>query len=59
MMEKKPQVALTSIEEFNKISDLRPYLLCHPDKEMVRASCLHYLGDKFQKFDNEQKQNEK
>ncbi len=35
---------------FFEIKDLRPYLIRHPDPEMVRASCLHFLGDKFQKF---------
>ena len=33
---------------FNNIKDLRIYLLKHPDQEMVRSSCLHYLGDKAQ-----------
>jgi len=32
-------------EEFNKIIDLRPHLLHHPDAKMVEASCVHYLGD--------------
>lgn len=41
-------------EYFNNIGDLRPLLLVHPDSEMVRAACLHYLGDKFQKFDKKQ-----
>ena len=35
-------------EEFNAITDLRPFLLRHPDHEMVRDACLHYLGDKYQ-----------
>lgn len=30
---------------FNNITDLRPYLLRHPNGEMVESSCLHYLGD--------------
>ena len=32
-------------EIFNKIEDLRNFLLHHADQEMIRASCLHYLGD--------------
>lgn len=39
-----------TIEQFNTIGDLRPFLLEHPDSEMVEAACLHYLGDKFQEF---------
>jgi len=35
-------------EYFNSITDLRIYLLRHPNREMVRQSCLHYLGDQFQ-----------
>jgi len=34
-----------NIHSFNSIKDLHPYMLRHPDKEMVRAACLHYLGD--------------
>jgi len=52
-----PTVATkVSIDQFNTIADLRIYLLNHPDKEMVKAACLHYLGDKFQAFaeNNEQ-----
>lgn len=30
-------------------------LLNHPDQEMIKQSCLHYLGDKHQKLDNEMK----
>ena len=41
--------------DFNMIKDLRSFLLKHPDQEMVRASCLHYLGDKFQSYDHENK----
>jgi hypothetical protein len=37
---------------FNSIEDLRPYLLCHPDQQMIRTSCLHFLGDKYQDFEN-------
>lgn len=50
------EVKKLSIEDFNTIADLRIYLLNHPDKEMVKAACLHYLGDKFQAFaeNNEQ-----
>lgn len=39
-----------SQEEFNRISDLRMYLLLHPDHEMILESCLHYLGDGAQKW---------
>jgi hypothetical protein len=50
-MKMKEIITLTeSQESFNNISDLRRYLLGHPDKEMVRASCLHFLGDNFQKL---------
>ena len=38
-------------EDFNKIPDLRPYFLRHPNDEKVRSACLHYLGDDFQRFD--------
>lgn len=37
---------------FNKIIDIRNYLLRHPDQDMIKAACLHYLGDSY----NEQKQ---
>lgn len=33
------------IEEFSKVADIRILLLTHPDGEMIKASCLHYLGD--------------
>jgi len=46
-----PREENISFEQFNRISDIRMYLLNHPDKEMIRSSCLHYLGDKFQTFD--------
>lgn len=36
-------------KEFNKISDLREYLLRHPDQDMVTNSCLHFLGDDVQR----------
>ena len=39
-----------SQQEVNKISDLRPYFLAHPDADMVQRSCLHYLGDAHQEF---------
>lgn len=42
------------IENFNTIKDLRPFLLRHPDRQMVKESCLHYLGDKFQEFNQTQ-----
>ena len=29
----------------SNITDLRTYLLKYPDREEVRAACLHYLGD--------------
>lgn len=49
-----PHITIYPVEEkvfdFNGIEDLRPYLLRHPDHEMVRSSCLHYLGDRFQEF---------
>lgn len=32
-------------DEFNKIADLRQYLLRHPDATMVTRSCAHLLGD--------------
>ena len=32
-------------EDFNKITDLRPYLLHHPNRVMIETSCLHFLGD--------------
>lgn len=34
-------------EQFNSITDLREYLLNHPDQEMIKMSCLHYLGIDF------------
>ena len=37
-------------EQFNRITDLRPFLLYHPDGEMVEVSCLHYLGDEAQEW---------
>ena len=36
------------IKEFGNLSDIRMHLLCHPDREMVQNSCLHFLGDRFQ-----------
>lgn len=36
---------MPSYDQFNKIADLRPYFLNHPDDEMVKLSCLHFLGD--------------
>lgn len=33
------------------IDDIRLLLLKHPNQEMIRECCLHYLGDKFQKFE--------
>lgn len=36
--------------DFNKIVDLRPYLLMHPNSEMITSSCLHYLGDAAQEW---------
>lgn len=38
-------------DQFNSIADLRHYLLLHPDYQMVRAACLHFLGDQFTNFD--------
>lgn len=32
------------MESFDKIVDLRQYLLLHPDQEMIKTSCLHFLG---------------
>lgn len=40
------------IEEFSKQSDIRIFLLSHPDQEMVRKSCLHFLGDAAQEWFN-------
>lgn len=34
--------------DFNSIADLRRFLLGHPDGEMVKQSCLHFLGDEAQ-----------
>lgn len=42
--------SLPTFEDFNKITDLRHYLLRHPNSEMITASCLHYLGDDAQKW---------
>lgn len=39
-----------SQDDFNQIKDLRKFFLAHPDKEMVKSSCLHFLGDKAQKL---------
>lgn len=41
--------------DIQSITDFSPYLLLHKNQEMVRASCLHYLGDKFQEFDQQLK----
>ena len=38
-------------EDFDKIADIRRFLLLHPDQGMIKQSCLHYLGDEHQKFD--------
>lgn len=47
------EVEKKSIEEkFNEIFDLRPLLLSHKDIEMVKTSCLHYLGDEAQRLSN-------
>ena len=35
---------------FNQVADIRLLLLSHPDREMIKASCLHSLGDKFQAY---------
>jgi hypothetical protein len=40
-------------DQFDTITDLRPYLLQHPDSKMIYAACLHFLGDKFQQIDIE------
>jgi hypothetical protein len=46
------------IEEVNKISDIRILLVNHPDSEMVKLSCLHYLGDEAQEwYHNKNKKN--
>lgn len=37
-------------DQFNKIGDIRPYLLLHPDNDMVQAACLHFLGDAAQQW---------
>lgn len=34
------------IKEFNKQADIRTLLLSHPDQEMVKMACKHFLGDK-------------
>lgn len=34
------------IEEFNKVSDIRMFLLNHPDSKMILDSCLHFLGNR-------------
>lgn len=39
-------------EEFNKIADLRYYLLHHPDQQMVKTACLHYLGDDYEDYEH-------
>ena len=39
-------------ESFDKIADLWPYLLRHPDADMVRMACAHCLGDEVQEFIN-------
>ena len=41
---KIPKVKPTE-EQFNQIGDIRPYLLTHPDGNMITNACLHYLGD--------------
>lgn len=43
-------------EEFNTIDDLRYYLLCHPDTNMVKTACLHYLGDEHQELECSKKE---
>jgi len=48
MLESQFQQRPLPAEYFNSITDLRIYLLRHPNREMVRQSCLHYLGDQFQ-----------
>jgi hypothetical protein len=35
----------TTKSQFKNIEDLRPYFLKHPNQEMVKDSCLHYLGN--------------
>lgn len=35
--------------QLNDIKDLRPFLTRHPNNEMVKDACLHYLGDKCQR----------
>lgn len=44
-----------SLEVAKYISDLRWLLNTHPDQDMVKASCLHYLGDAAQEWYENQK----
>ena len=37
-------------EDFNIITDRRPYLLHHPNRKMIETSCLHFLGDDAQEW---------
>lgn len=46
----EPSEKIMDQDSFDKISDLRPFLLRHPDSNMVTESCLHYLGDDAQKW---------
>ncbi len=45
-----PNDEIDTMSVFKNINDLRPYLLQHPNREMVESSCLHYLGDAAQKW---------
>lgn len=38
-----------------QIDDLRWVLRTHPDQEMVKSSCLHFLGDETQEWYNNRK----
>lgn len=32
------------------VADIRTFLLEHPDQDMIKQACLHYLGDAHQKL---------
>lgn len=42
-------------EFFFNLADIREFLLLHPDQDMIKAACLHYLGDEHQKLDERNK----
>lgn len=44
-----------AVELGKGIGDLRWLLCSHPDQEMVRSSCLHFLGDAAQEWKKENK----